>query len=1015
MPEPLGSGDFAPFFAAVHGCAPFAWQQALVEHVLAGTWPQVIDVPTGLGKTAVVDVAVFALAAQAHLPAAERTAPIRTFVAVDRRVIVDQTHERAKALRAALDESADEVVRLVARALRRLSAGSSRQSPLEVVRMRGGTTWAARWLASPAQPAVVTGTIDQLGSRLLFRGYGVSANQRPIDAALCGADSLLILDEAHLSFPFVRTVLACHAYEDMATHPVLARRARPVLLSATPPDGGGGPTGVFRLDPGAEVSDAALARLGAERRLHLIDLVTKAKPEQALPQLASALANLAQSRIAEEGVRRVAVVCNTVGLARLVHGHLASSATADVALITGRCRPVDRERIDEQWLWRLDPDERDEDEEPLVVVATQTIEVGADLDVDALVTEAAPLDALLQRLGRLDRRGRRGRSDAHLVRVASLHGGAETMVYGEATSRTWEWLCEHSTRPRPVAPAQLPAALRAAPTLDLGYRSLAALLSPEERRELSADPVEAPVVLGPILDAWARTSPAPEPDQDVAPFLHGLSRARRVVSVCWRAGLPQPTGSGVEAWQEELRRTPPAAAELVEVPFREADAFLRGESVWVGSDLEGDLGDDDDPFDERQPVHGVLVQPDGSVEPTAAVRLRPGAILALPSSAGGHDSWGWTGKPGEHVLDVSDLAARRPRLRLRQAILNALIGDGAPDMPSSQADDDAAAENPRAFIDRVIAASGRAVVADGWYGRRLADRLRTGRAWWSVPPVADGVGRCFVARHTTSFDVLVPGASRSSSRDRRGDVKALPDEVGDAEDGASSAGTAVITLEQHLHDVEGRARTVGEALGLARPLVDAVALAGLVHDLGKADHRFQIMLHHGDRLRFEASGELLAKSGMDPADGAEFQRARRASGWPKGMRHEAVSAALVEALLLDSPDTFTAVDTDLVRHLVASHHGFSRPLLPAVADRSPCEVRVAFQGGELVAKSDALLIDWDAPSRFDRLCRTYGRWGVAMLEAVVRLADIAWSIEYQERAAAVADLDDAVLRQEDRE
>jgi len=133
------------------------------------------------------------------------------------------------------------------------------------------------------------------------------------------------------------------------------------------------------------------------------------------------------------------------------------------------------------------------------------------------------------------------------------------------------------------------------------------------------------------------------------------------------------------------------------------------------------------------------------------------------------------------------------------------------------------------------------------------------------------------------------------------------------------------------------------------------------------------------------------------------------------MRHEAVSAALVEALIVDSPGMFATLDVDLVRHLVASHHGFSRPLLPAVVDRSPCEVRVAFEGRELVAKSDALLIDWDAPSRFDRLCRTHGRWGVALLEAVVRLADIAWSIEYEEQAAAVADNDDAVLRQENRE
>jgi CRISPR-associated endonuclease/helicase Cas3 len=92
------------------------------------------------------------------------------------------------------------------------------------------------------------------------------------------------------------------------------------------------------------------------------------------------------------------------------------------------------------------------------------------------------------------------------------------------------------------------------------------------------------------------------------------------------------------------------------------------------------------------------------------------------------------------------------------------------------------------------------------------------------------------------------------------------------------------------------------------------------------------MLHGGDRWLHAAATEPLAKSGMDPADLAAFRRAWRMSGYPAGMRHEALSARIAAPLVKGEPDP------DLIIHLIASHHCFARPLLPPVIDPAPVSV-----------------------------------------------------------------------------
>ncbi len=218
--------EFREFFREMHSeRTPFPWQEDLCAYVLEhGKWPGAIDAPTGMGKTSTIDVAVFTLAARP-----DTRLPRRIFFCIDRRTVVDEAHRHACHLARQLRQPRGPETERVAEALRTLTEGAGLR-PLEVTRMRGGVTWEARWLDRVDQPAVVVGTVDQLGSRLFFRGYGVTRTARPLDAALVGTDSLFLLDEAHLAQPFLTTLADAHRFDDST---LSTARPQVVTLSAT--------------------------------------------------------------------------------------------------------------------------------------------------------------------------------------------------------------------------------------------------------------------------------------------------------------------------------------------------------------------------------------------------------------------------------------------------------------------------------------------------------------------------------------------------------------------------------------------------------------------------------------------------------------------------------------------------------------------------------------------------------------------------------------------------------------
>jgi CRISPR-associated endonuclease/helicase Cas3 len=162
---------------------PFLWQQDLFTRFLANDIPTALDIPTGLGKTAVMAIWLAARICGADIPR-------RLVYVVDRRAVVDQATTVALSLQRFVEANAE------------IRAKLGAPDGLPISTLRGQFVDNRKWLEHPVSPAIIVGTVDMIGSRLLFGGYGVSRKMRPYHAGLLGADTLVVLDEAHLVPPF---------------------------------------------------------------------------------------------------------------------------------------------------------------------------------------------------------------------------------------------------------------------------------------------------------------------------------------------------------------------------------------------------------------------------------------------------------------------------------------------------------------------------------------------------------------------------------------------------------------------------------------------------------------------------------------------------------------------------------------------------------------------------------------------------------------------------------------------
>jgi len=194
-----------------------------------------------------------------------------------------------------------------------------------------------------------------------------------------------------------------HAYEPnrlamiTATSGLLARSygARFLVMSATLP----APVRAVIQDTfGEVVAIQASRRLLASLRRHRLSLADGSLLDE--HNLHKALDEALQGR-------RILIVVNTVRRAQSIYQWMRDHLPPQIPafLLHGRFNGRDRARKEREMLAvaGLNPAER----RPLVLVATQVVEVSLNLDLDMLLSDPAPLEALLQRIGRVNRLGQR--------------------------------------------------------------------------------------------------------------------------------------------------------------------------------------------------------------------------------------------------------------------------------------------------------------------------------------------------------------------------------------------------------------------------------------------------------------------------------------------------------------------------------------------------------------------------------------------------------------------------------
>lgn len=372
---------------------PFPWQQKLFEELVQGKFRATCDVPTGLGKTSVIAVWLLALAHHASL-GKHPDFPRRLVYVVNRRTVVDQSTREAEHMRNALVN--DLRLKSVKEALQTLQALES-DNPLAISTLRGEMADNGEWSNDPTRPAVIVGTVDMIGSRLLFSGYGRGFKSRPLHAGFLGQDTLLVHDEAHLEPAFQELLEAITKEQERCKE---FMKLRVMAMTAT----------------ARSKEDSKDSLFTDSDRVH-IEVKKRINAKKSL-----CFHHVDEKKIVDEIVNQ-ALKYKNAGKAILIYARkLKDVIDVDnrlrkdgltVQKLTGTLRGLERDNLaknDEIFKrFMRKPENLSSDIEfqpgTVYLICTSAGEVGVNISGDHLVCDLAPFDSMVQRFGRVNRFG----------------------------------------------------------------------------------------------------------------------------------------------------------------------------------------------------------------------------------------------------------------------------------------------------------------------------------------------------------------------------------------------------------------------------------------------------------------------------------------------------------------------------------------------------------------------------------------------------------------------------------